>query len=90
MTNAQVKAITEFIEMFSKEHIKEDVVIHKLEITCNNGNNEDVTLYIKAGLPDAPEEECIASLVGIGYDGYIVGYSKKMIKLEGLTDNLYQ
>lgn len=92
MTKAQVKAVTEFIKMFEKVHIEqnEGFVIRKLEVSTNTGTCCDVTLFIQAGLPDAPQSECITSIIGIGYDGYVVGYNKKFIKLEGLFDNLFQ
>lgn len=92
MTKEQVKAVTEFIKMFEKVHIErnEDFVIRKLEISTNTGVGCDVTLFIQAGKEDAPQSECITSIIGIGTDGYAVGFNKKFVKLEGLFDNLFQ
>jgi hypothetical protein len=90
MNKRQVKAVTKFIAMFEKVHVlqKKNHEIKKLEIheePCS------VSIIIQAGKKgEDRSSRYITSIVGIGYDGYTVGYDKKFRKLEGLFNNLFQ
>jgi hypothetical protein len=90
MNKKQVKAVTKFIAMFEKVHVlqKKNHEIKKLEISEKDWS---VTIIIQAGKKDEDRGyKYITSIVGIGYDGYVVGYDKQFRKLEGLFDNLFQ
>lgn len=91
MNKIQVKKTTKFISMFEKVHVlqKKNHEIKKLEITESSTDN--VTIVIQAGKKgEDRSNRYITSIVGIGYNGYVVGYDKKFRKLEGLFDNLFQ
>ena len=90
MNKRQVKQVTKFIGWFEKVHVlqKFNYEVKKLEI---KENPFSVTVIIQAGDRDEEREsKFITSIVGVGRDGYVVGYDKECRKLCGLFDNLFQ